>query len=66
MEQKMSERWLKVTLIKSQNSSPWIQQQTVKGLGLKKIRSYRILPDTPAIRGMVRKVSHLIAVEILK
>lgn len=36
---------------------------TLKGLGLGKIRSTRELEDTPAVRGMIRKVRHLIHVE---
>lgn len=36
---------------------------TLKGLGLGKIRSRRELEDTPAVRGMIRKVRHLIHVE---
>ena len=39
------------------------QQATLAGLGLKKLRSTRELEDTPAVRGMIRKVAHLIRVE---
>jgi large subunit ribosomal protein L30 len=38
-------------------------KETLKGLGLGKPRSSRILEDTPAVRGMVRKVRHLVAVK---
>ncbi|HVY14185.1 MAG TPA: 50S ribosomal protein L30 [Rhodopila sp.] len=41
------------------------QQETLTGLGLKKIRQTRELDDTPAIRGMIRKVAHLVKVEEL-
>ena len=41
------------------------QKETLTGLGLKKIRQTRELEDTPAIRGMIRKVAHLIKVEEL-
>jgi large subunit ribosomal protein L30 len=54
---------LKVTLIKSPIKSTKPQIATVHGLGLKKIRQSRVLQDTPAIRGMVKKVSHLVACE---
>jgi len=37
--------------------------ETLKGLGLGKPHARRVLPDTPATRGMIRKVKHLIAVE---
>lgn len=38
------------------------QRQTLVGLGLNKIGRERELEDTPAVRGMIRKVSHLIEV----
>jgi large subunit ribosomal protein L30 len=41
------------------------QKETLVGLGLKKIRQTRELEDTPSIRGMIRKVAHLIKVEEL-
>ena len=39
------------------------QRETLIGLGLNKIRRTRELEDTPAIRGMIRKVAHLLQVE---
>ena len=39
------------------------QKETLVGLGLNKIRATRELDDTPSIRGMIRKVAHLIKVE---
>jgi large subunit ribosomal protein L30 len=41
------------------------QKETLVGLGLHKMRSTRELEDTPSIRGMIRKVAHLIKVEEL-
>jgi len=41
------------------------QKETLIGLGLNKMRRARELEDTPAIRGMVRKVAHLVKVEEL-
>jgi large subunit ribosomal protein L30 len=41
------------------------QKETLVGLGLNKIRSIRELEDTPSVRGMLRKVAHLIKVEEL-
>ncbi|MAL64013.1 MAG: 50S ribosomal protein L30 [Rhizobiales bacterium] len=38
------------------------QKQTLIGLGLNKIGRIRELEDTPSIRGMVRKVSHLVEI----
>jgi large subunit ribosomal protein L30 len=41
------------------------QKETLIGLGLNKIRRTRELEDTPSVRGMIRKVAHLIKVEEL-
>jgi large subunit ribosomal protein L30 len=41
------------------------QKETLVGLGLNKIRATREWEDTPSIRGMIRKVAHLIKVEEL-
>lgn len=51
---------LKVKLVRSTASRPEDQRKTVLGLGLKKLNQERILQDTPAIRGMIAKVSHLV------
>jgi large subunit ribosomal protein L30 len=42
------------------------QKETLIGLGLNKLRRTRELEDTPAVRGMIRKVAHLVKVEDLK
>lgn len=39
------------------------QHQTLRGLGLGKPHSTKELIDTPAVRGMIKKVSHLVSVE---
>ncbi len=54
---------IKVTLRKSGIGYPKRQKNTLIGLGLKKMHHHKILNDTPAIRGMINKVSHLVAVE---
>ncbi len=54
---------IKVTLVKSTIGSTETQKATVAALGLKKIRSFRIHEDTPAIEGQIKKVSHLVKVE---
>ena len=41
------------------------QKETLVGLGLNKIRRTRELEDTPSVRGMIRKVAHLLKVEEL-
>ena len=54
---------LKVTLVRSGINRPEVQKQTIRALGLKRPGSQKELKDTPAIRGMIRKVSHLVEVE---
>ncbi len=54
---------IKVTLKKSVIGSTISQRETVKGLGLRKLNSTRTLENTPAVRGMVKKVIHLVDVE---
>ncbi len=39
------------------------QRETLIGLGLNKLRRTSTLEDTPAVRGMIRKVAHLLRVE---
>jgi large subunit ribosomal protein L30 len=38
------------------------QRQTLVGLGLNKLNRVRELEDTPAVRGMIRKVAHLVTI----
>ncbi len=59
----MSKKTLKVTLVKSPAGTRGTHKATVLGLGLKKIRQTRELEDTPAVRGMINKVSYLVQVE---
>lgn len=57
---------LKVKLVKSVSGSDIWQRATVTGLGLKKFGDERLLKDTPAIRGMIFKVQHLVKHEVVK
>ena len=54
---------LKVTQVASPIGRPKDQRATLIGLGLNKINRSRELEDTPAVRGMITKVSHLVRVE---
>lgn len=54
---------LKVTLVKSIAGASETQLATVAGLGLKKLGQQKLLQDTPAVRGMVFKVQHLVKAE---
>jgi large subunit ribosomal protein L30 len=54
---------LKVTQVKSGVGKSATQNKTLEGLGLRGPRKTVVLQDTPSIRGMIRKVSHLVTVE---
>jgi large subunit ribosomal protein L30 len=54
---------IKVTLVKSGIGKNKKIRQTLKGLGLSKLNKTVILNNTPAIRGMIVKVSFLVRVE---
>jgi large subunit ribosomal protein L30 len=58
----MTNKTLKVTLVRSPISARADHQATVRGLGLKRMRQSRELEDTPAVRGMITKVAHLVKV----
>ena len=53
---------LTVTLVKSVAGTRQSHRDTVRGLGLRKINSTRVLEDTPSVRGMINKVSYLVKV----
>ncbi len=56
---------IKVTLVHSFIGRPEAQRRILRGMGLGKVNRSVILNDTPAIRGMIRKVCHLVtAVEV--
>lgn len=59
-------RAIKVTLVRSLIGSPRDQRETAKGLGLRKLRSHAVLEDTPAVRGMVRKIAYALEVETVE
>jgi large subunit ribosomal protein L30 len=54
---------LKIKLVKSAAGASETQLRTLAGLGLKKFGQERILKDTPAVRGMVFKLQHLVKSE---
>ena len=59
----MSDKKLKVTLVKSVIGTKQDHRATVRGLGLRKLNSSAMLEDTPAVRGMIRKVAYLVKCE---
>jgi large subunit ribosomal protein L30 len=56
-------KMLKVTQTGSPIRRPADQRATLVGLGLNKMNRSRVLEDTPAIRGMIDKISHMVSVE---
>ena len=60
MAAKKSGKTVTIEQIASANRRPEIQGQTLIGLGLNKIGRQRTLEDTPAVRGMINKVRHLV------
>ena len=63
MAKKVKEKKLRVTLVKSTIGYSKRQNATVRALGLRRINHTVEHTDSPALRGMLFKVSHLIKVE---
>ena len=57
---------LKVTLVRSVIGRPQKQREIVKGLGLGRVNSSVVVPDNAAMRGAIRKINHLVDVELAK
>jgi len=53
---------VKVQLVRSPIGCKQSHRDTVRGLGLRKLNSVRELQDTPAVRGMINKISYLVKV----
>ena len=56
---------IKVTLIRSSIGSRSNQRENLKGLGLRKVNSSSILENTSSVRGMIRKVQHLVRIDMI-
>jgi large subunit ribosomal protein L30 len=54
---------LRITQVRSKIGRPQGQRDTLRSLGLRRIRDSVVRPDRPEVRGMVRKVAHLVTVE---
>ena len=57
---------LKVKLVKSPIGYPKDQKAALKALGFRRLQQEKLLEDTPAIRGNIRKVAHLLQVEVVE
>lgn len=58
-----AKKTIKVTQVVSSIGRHKDQRATLVGLGLKRLHKTVVLEDTPSIRGMIRKVAHLVKVE---
>ncbi|CCB65773.1 50S ribosomal protein L30 [Hyphomicrobium sp. B1] len=59
----MSKKTITLKQVRSPNRRPERQAETLIGLGLNKLGRTSTLEDTPAVRGMLKKVQHLVQVE---
>jgi len=66
IEGQIVDKKLKITMVKSYIGMPEKQRQILRGMGLWKLNKTVLLEDTPEIRGMINKVSHLVLMEELK
>ena len=55
---------IKITLVKSGIGKNKKIRQTLRGLGLTKLHKTVVLNNTPAIRGMINKVSYMVKIEV--
>jgi large subunit ribosomal protein L30 len=61
--QAASKGQLRITLVRSTIGRPGDQERSVRSLGLRKVNHSVVREDTPSIRGIVNKISHLVTVE---
>ena len=61
----MAEKYIKVTQVKSELRHVARNRGTIRALGLDRIGDTNLLPDNPAVRGMVRQVNFLVSVDEL-
>lgn len=59
----MADKKIRVTLVKSLIGTKQPHRATVRGLGLRRVNHTVELVDTPAVRGMINKVSYLVKCE---
>jgi large subunit ribosomal protein L30 len=62
MSEPTTKKTLTVKLVRSVAGTRQDHRATVRGLGLRKLNSTRVLEDTPAVRGMINKVDYLVQV----
>ena len=55
--------FIRITYVRSAIGRNYHQKRVIRALGLRRLNYSRVLPDTPSIRGMINRVSHLLRVE---
>jgi large subunit ribosomal protein L30 len=63
MPKKSEKKTVRVTLVKSPIGYNEVQKRTVKALGLRRMHQTVEINDSPAVRGMITKIIHLLKVE---
>ena len=63
IEKAAADNYIRVTLVRSPVGYPRVQRLTATALGLRRLQSHAVLKESPAVLGMVRKISHLLKVE---
>ncbi len=58
----MADKRVKVTLVRSPIGTKQDHRDTVRGLGLRRLNSSKVLKDTPEVRGMINKIDYLVTV----
>ena len=57
---------IKITLLRSKIGCNVNCKKNISGLGLRKVNSSKILENTKSIRGMIKKIQHMVSIEYLK
>ncbi len=60
---KKKDATLKIRWVRSSIGCPRVMRQTIRGLGFRRLYQTVERPDTPAIRGMIARVHHLVEIE---
>ncbi len=66
MAVKQKKRRLRIRLVRSLIGYPRNQREVAKGLGLRKLHSEVVRPESPEILGMIQKITHVLKVEVLE
>ncbi|MGH2626236.1 MAG: 50S ribosomal protein L30 [Anaerolineales bacterium] len=62
-ERKVSDKTLRITLVRSPIGYSWRQKRTLRALGLRRMQQTVEQPDNETVRGMLAKVPHLVRLE---